>query len=71
MKLYHTIQGDIWDLIAFKALGSEEHMAALIEANPAHRETVIFSAGVQLTIPDVVTVDTPDTLPPWKRGESG
>lgn len=71
MRVYQTIQGDMWDLIAYKMLGSEEHMAALIEANPAHRATVIFPAGVQLVVPDIAIADTSDTLPPWKRGESG
>lgn len=68
-KEYTTIQGDMWDGIAKKTLGSEYYMTDLIDANPEHRETVIFSAGVPLAIPDVST-PTPQNLPPWKRGVS-
>ncbi|RNB72179.1 tail protein X [Brevibacillus panacihumi] len=69
MRTYTTIQGDMWDLIAYKMLGSEYYMTDLIDANPDHRDTVIFPANVELIIPDVDTVQTPNTLPPWKRGE--
>lgn len=66
-KNYVTTQGDMWDSIAFKQMGSEYFMTDLIEANPSHRETVIFPANVQLIIPDVDLSQTPDNLPPWKR----
>lgn len=66
MKEYVTVQGDTWDLIAFKVYGSEKHMTKLIEANPEHRETVIFSANVKLNVPEIET-PVPDELPPWKR----
>ena len=66
---YRTIQGDTWDIIALKTypnLGGEKLMPTLIEANPEHRETVIFEANIVLEIP---TVDIPvvSSLPPWKR----
>jgi hypothetical protein len=59
----------MWDGIAKKTLGSEYYMADLIEANPQHRETVIFSANITLSIPDIA-VPIPQKLPPWKRGGS-
>lgn len=65
-KTYTTQQGDAWDLIALREMGSEKYMGNLIDANPEHRETVIFSAGVKLLIPDIDT-PIPLTLPPWKR----
>ena len=68
-NIYTTIQGDTWDGIAYKTLGSEYHMTNLIEANPDHRETVIFPAGVVLVIPEITTPTT-QNLPPWKRGGS-
>jgi len=64
---YTTIQGDTWDTISFRAYGSEYYMTDLIDANPAHRETVIFSANVTLIIPEIATPTT-QNLPPWKRG---
>ncbi|MGI6436412.1 MAG: tail protein X [Syntrophomonadaceae bacterium] len=63
---YSTQQGDTWDLVALRTLGSEKYMTVLMEANNKHRETVIFSAGVKLVIPDIDT-PIPATLPPWKR----
>ena len=63
---YTTIQGDMWDLIAYRQLGSELYMDDLIDANKKYREIVVFPAGITLTIPDVVT-PTAVLLPPWKR----
>jgi phage tail protein X len=61
---YTTIQGDTWDAIAFVQYGDEMQMHWLIEANPRHRETVIFPSGVVLYIPDLgETSRTPE--PPW------
>jgi phage tail protein X len=69
MREYVTVQGDTWDLIAFRVYGSEKYMTTLIEANPEHRETVFFSAGIRLTVPEISS-PLPLSLPPWKRGES-
>lgn len=65
-KTYTTKQGDTWDIIALEQMGSEIYMDALIEANSKHNTTVIFSAGITLTIPDT-DIPTATTLPPWKR----
>lgn len=64
---YTTIQGDMWDGISYKLYGSEKYMDKLIEANPAHRYTVIFSAGVTLSVPEINTATTSTKLPPWKK----
>ena len=42
-------------------------MHKLIEANPGHQETVFFSAGIVLTVPEVETPAKVLNLPPWKR----
>lgn len=68
---YTTIQGDMWDGIAKKIMGSEFYMVKLIEANHAYSETVIFSAGITLTIPDITVKASITNLPPWKRGAAG
>lgn len=65
-KTYTTTQGDAWDSIAFKLYGDEKQMTALIDANPVHRETVIFSAGIDLVVPTVKQLAS-SKLPPWKR----
>ncbi len=69
MRVYTTISGDAWDLIAFRVydgVGGESLTSRLIEANPEHIETVIFPAGVRLIVPDV-PLPVPETLPPWMR----
>lgn len=66
MKSYTTTQGDTWDLIAYRQLGSERYTALLLEANTRYIHTVVFSAGIKLTIPEVST-PLPESLPPWKR----
>jgi len=65
-KTYTTTQGDTWDIIALRQMGSEKYMSALIEANHQHNSIVIFPAGVVITIPET-TIRVAATLPPWKR----
>jgi len=63
---YSTLQGDTWDGIAFKLYGAAELMPLLLNANPDHATTVIFSGGIALSVPDK-PADTSGTLPPWRR----
>ncbi len=67
MKTYTTVQGDMWDGIAYAQLGSCAYTDTLMSANMAYRETYIFPAGVVLTIPDVDTTSDDDTQPPWRE----
>lgn len=62
---YTTRQGDKWDILAHDIYGSEKLMHILIAANPDHANTIVFTAGIQLIIPE-----TPKTNPnvmraPW------
>ncbi|WP_295156252.1 tail protein X [Selenomonas sp. AE3005] len=66
-KTYTTILGDVWDMIAYKELGSTAYTAKLMEANQEHIETAMFSAGTVLTIPDIDTGNTAKHIPPWRR----
>lgn len=69
MRTYRTEQGDTWDLIALRVypdIGGEKLMDILIETNPEHINTVIFSANVKLNIPDS-EVPVIVNLPAWKR----
>lgn len=68
MMQYATIQGDTWDGISFKLFGDERFAALLMEQNPGHIRTSVFSAGVLLDVP-VIPAQQAATLPPWKRGE--
>ena len=66
-KIYTTIQGDEWDIIAKKVYGSEEYMTDLLKANQQYSSFVEFSAGVQIICPDVEKKTLTSILPPWKR----
>lgn len=66
-KTYTTMQGDTFDIIALRQLGSELYMSDIIAANPAHRETVIFPADVVLVMPDIPAGSKLVSLPLWKR----
>lgn len=66
-KTHITVEGDTFDNLALKYYDEEKMASTIINANLHHCDTLIFSAGVALTIPDVDAVTTPDTLPPWRR----
>ena len=63
---YTTIQGDMWDGIAYKTLGSEDQVSRLMELNPAYLDLYTFPAGIVLTLPEE-TVTVSSDLPPWKQ----
>lgn len=66
MTKYATVAGDMWDMIALKMMGSENHTSDLIEANPKHINTVVFNAGIELVIPEIKAAKL-SSLPPWKK----
>lgn len=65
-KTYITKQGDMWDSIAYDLYGTEDAMNALLDANIQYRETVVFSSGVVLNVPEY-TKPKSSNLPPWRR----
>lgn len=67
MKTYQTIQGDTWDLIAYKELGSTDYTDRLIRTNLEYRELLFFPAGVTLRLPEITEPAAGSNLPPWKR----
>lgn len=66
MKTYTTVQGDTWDIIAYKMYRDEYKMDILINANTEHIDTVVFSAGVVLNVPEIEP-ETTTEKPPWMR----
>lgn len=66
-KTYTTVQGDMWDSIAHKQMGSASYTDQLMNANLRYREYYIFPAGIVLTLPEV-RQSVSSLLPPWKRG---
>ena len=66
LKTYTTVQGDMWDSIAYKCYGDEAGINVLMDANEDYIDTVVFPAGVTLTVPEYIKPVT-STLPPWRR----
>lgn len=66
MKQYTTSQGDTWDLMAYDLYGSEQYMHLLMQANMPLIDTLVFSAGVVINVPDLLP-EMPSNLPFWKQ----
>ncbi len=68
-KTYTTVQGDMWDSIAYCRLGSVAYTDLLIRQNLQYHDIYIFPAGIVMELPEVdVAVDrAADALPPWKQ----
>ena len=64
---HKTAQGDTFDALALTFYAEEKLASLLIQANPDYCSTLVFDAGVELSVPVVDTVETPNTLPPWRR----
>ena len=58
VKTYTTIQGDMWDSIAYTD--------RLMNANLQYLSYYRFPAGIVLTLPEVPK-KVSNSLPPWKR----
>jgi hypothetical protein len=64
---YTTIQGETWDTISEDFYDTPYKVADLISVNPQYSDVLVFDDGVELNIP-ILDTQSPDTLPPWKRG---
>lgn len=65
-KTYITVLGDTFDGIAHRVLGHRRYTRELMEANPRRLSTVIFSGGIVLNLPEIITVPAQNNLPPWR-----
>jgi phage tail protein X len=74
-RKYRTQSGEWWDLIALRVYGMKkgrEHlMETLLAANPAHRFTWRFNAGVELIIPPMPEREITKPLVPWTTVTNG
>lgn len=66
MRTYRTIQGDMWDNIAYKTMGSTSYAGELMARNRGYLDYYTFPAGIVLELPEE-RVEISDALPPWKR----
>ena len=67
-ETYTTIQGDTWDLIAYKVYGAEKYMRYLIEANWEQIDVLRFSSGTVLNVPDLPE-ETDEDAPFWRQDD--
>ena len=70
MRTYTTVQGDMWDSIAYTQLGDEAYTDRLMNLNQQYRNIYIFPSGIVLTLPERETKIN-SSLPPWKRKGAG
>lgn len=66
MATYRTVQGDTWDLIAYRLWENEYLCWELMDANTKLIHTSIFDSNTILEIPEIVITEKSD-LPPWRR----
>lgn len=66
MRTYTTVQGDMWDAIAYTQLGSTNLKDKLMAANLQYRNYFTFPAGIVLVLPDIPK-EISGSLPPWKQ----
>lgn len=67
--IYRTVQGDMWDGIAFKIYGDARFLTLLLNANPAHAAVSVFSGNIVLNVPELPT-DISSSLPPGEGSEA-
>ena len=65
-KTHVTVAGDTYDIIALDYYNDEFKAPLIADANLAHSDVVIFSAGVELRIPVIEQVAS-SKLPPWRQ----
>ena len=67
---YRTIQGDTFDVIAYRLFEAEHVCGQLMQGNPEEMDTIFFEAGQTLIIPDIVLEPARAQLPPWYGDEN-
>lgn len=68
-KTYTTQEGDTFDALALAMYGDERLAHRIIQFNPDTADVVVFGPNVELRLPIYESANTPETLPPWRRGE--
>ncbi|MCI5708582.1 tail protein X [Veillonella caviae] len=66
MNSYTTVQGDMWDSIAFRVYGDERYINVLLNANPEYAHMIVLTGGIVIRCPEI-SVEATQILPPWRR----
>lgn len=59
--------GETFDALALAAYNEETMATYIIKANPDLSDVVTFEGGELVRIPILEAIETPETLPPWRR----
>lgn len=65
-RIYTTVQGDMWDSIAYEFYGDVKYVGLLLKSNPDFLDVAVFSAGERILIPELPE-EYEEDLPEWRR----
>lgn len=68
MATYTTIQGDTWDMIAYRLFGNEAYMEEMMMENLPYIDTLVFSSGTVLSVPELQEGQDED-IPFWREDD--
>lgn len=61
--LYTTVQGDMFDSLAYQLYKNEKFAPVIMRDNPTYADVVVFDAGIVLTIPPVSSTRNLSAVP--------
>ena len=65
-RIYTTVQGDMWDSIAYNFYGDVKYIGLLLKNNLDLLDVYVFSAGTKVFIPELPE-EYEDDIPEWRR----
>ena len=60
-RYYTTVQGDMWDSIAYQFYGDTKYIGLLFENNQDLLDIFVFSAGTKVYIPELPDEEDEDS----------
>lgn len=73
-KVYTTVSGDTWDLVAWKMYGKEVWADKIMQANIDKLDYMVFPDNLQLIIPDIESFSgttVSSDAPEWRDALNG
>ena len=64
-----TIQGDTWDMIAYRLFGNEAYMEEMMMENLPYIDTLVFSSGTVLSVPELQEGQD-EGVPFWREDDA-
>ena len=64
-RFYTTVQGDMWDSIAYQFYGDTKYIGLLLQNNADLLEIYVFSAGTKVFIPKLPE-EYEEDVPEWR-----